>query len=195
MLGLSSLSPQKRERCLMPRKQWLYLGLALTMLGAKPASAQELVVGSGWQVFSWSGSAFSSPWTSFQFSPAGPSVVRITDCCTYGDQFRLSWTGTTSGFFDTSIPSGVGFGSIDPDVSYADPLNSSGSASFGPGNYTFSLELLSTAQGFSFGDGWIIADAGTDIGVVPEPATLSLLATGLVGLAGARRRKLAAKQT
>lgn len=38
-------------------------------------------------------------------------------------------------------------------------------------------------------DTWLVRSGGTPSDVVPEPATMSLLATGLIGLAAGRRRK------
>jgi len=42
---------------------------------------------------------------------------------------------------------------------------------------------------FSTGKGWIVGSVDSTV-VVPEPGTLSLFGTGLIGLAGIIRRKL-----
>ena len=60
---------------------------------------------------------------------------------------------------------------------YTDGLN--GYFGSGPGQFVLDDPARET---------WLVRDAGTPNGVVPEPATMSLLATGLVALAAKRRR-------
>ncbi|HRP07741.1 MAG TPA: PEP-CTERM sorting domain-containing protein [Gemmatimonadales bacterium] len=162
---------------------------AASVLFAAPANAQ-LPVDGGWQQFFWSSvGATESPFDSFVFNP--PTVVKITvtDAFVVGDQFRLSWTGTTSGFFDTSVPidddSDIG---ADADGALANPDWSSGWAIFGPGSYNFTLETILTATCCSGGGAFIRADTEQIGSTVPEPATMTLLATGLAAMAASRRR-------
>ncbi len=130
----------------------------------------------------------AAPWATFAFNTATASTVQITDAFTIGDRFRLSWTGTSVGFFETGAFGGVDgaeSGIEDPDIAFASPLLSKGQAAFGPGNYNMTLSVIRNAAGTTIGGAFIRAT------VVPEPSTYALLATGLISLVVVARRRRA----
>lgn len=163
--------------------------VAAATLFSSSASAQ-LVTGAGWQVFEFSGlGQVQAPFGSFAFNPLSAVQIKLTDCCIIGDRFKISWTGTAIGSFTTSDATAFDgtLGSTDPNVAFADVRNSTGSFNLGAGNYTMTLETVRLTTGYSTGTGWIRADVTT----VPEPGTIGLVAAGLIGLAGAARRRKA----
>jgi PEP-CTERM motif len=161
---------------------------AIVAVSAAPASAQ-LVAGTGWNIFEfYSGSpgtngTIFSPWDVFSFNPVENTMVSFTDYQCTGDNFELSWTGTSSGSIDgsPSVASDCNPNAATPDDGFASASWSSASQFFAPGSYTLTLTQIQDCCGGGYGA--IRAD------VVPEPGTMTLLATGLLGMATARRRK------
>lgn len=110
-------------------------------------------------------------------------VLNVNDVCTSTQvlatpapcqQFALSYTNLT--LPDLSVAAAVG---IDVDLGIGAALDF--------GSNTLNLDLLNLSV--AGGNATINATSP-----VPEPATLSLLATGLVGAAGAMRRRFAASR-
>ena len=164
-----------------------FLAASLFCVAAAAPAAAQPTIGGGWAVFSWSGLGPVASWGgTFGLTSANPFEIRIVDCCVVGDVFRLSWTGTAVGSFDTSAP-GVGGGCFSGDGCWAIPGMSKGSATYGAGTYTYTLETIALAPGFSSGSGFIRADET----VVPEPATWLLMGTGMAGLLAVSRRRRA----
>jgi PEP-CTERM motif len=172
--------------------RWLGLAAIGSLLAAAPLSAQ-VTIGGGWTEFDWFGTSLPlvpSTNGTFSLSPITDLQIEVTDCCIIGDQFTLSWTGTSSGFMTTSDPSafdGVDGGCFTGSDCWAAADISKGSTILGPGSYDFTLEVIREAD---CGDGVCTDGAGfVRADPVPEPSTMALLATGLVSMAGFTRRK------
>ena len=171
----------------------LLLGAALVAAGLAPApaaaQAQPLPNGS-WQMFSWfitSGDG-TDPVEGDGFTVAADQQmrVRITDAGDAGDAFTIFVNGSPFG-----ITPSVGYESIGAftgDEAWNDGRFSQLEFFLNPGQYTLAI-LVREDVGFGYGDGFIRMDTVGGVSVAPEPGTVLLVATGLLGVAAVARRR------
>jgi len=177
----------------------LLLGAALAAIGLAPApaAAQIAPLASGsWQMFSWfvvNGDG-TDPVEGDGFGVESDQQIRlrITDAGDAGDAFTLLVNGSPFAF----TPS-VGYesiGAFDGDEAWGDGRFSQLELFLDPGRYTIAL-LVREDAGFGYGDGFIRWDSVGGVSVAPEPGTVLLMATGLVGTALVARRRRATPDT
>lgn len=164
-------------------RKFLFLGsvLSLGMVSA-PASAAELILGSGWQYFSF-GAAGSSWSDIYTFTLLGSAELQVTDAFNSGDQFEVFINSASQGV--TSTPTGGEFDDIgfDFDTAFSDPRWSSGSYLLGPGSYT--VEGVAVVSPFNIGGAGIQLISANP--AVPEPATWAMMLLGFFAVGGAMR--------
>jgi len=114
------------------------------------------------------------PWT---WTSSVGTLLTVVDAFIAVDQFRIYDFGVAIG--DTSVPSGSNPGLSDPALALLDLNYSRGFFEFAAGSHSLTIEHLAGVPGA----GYFRVDQ------VPEPGTLMLLGSGLVGLVGYRRRK------
>ena len=168
--------------------------LALAAVTARPSQAQ--VLDAGWQVFHFGVAPTVA--TSFTVSSTGPFRVRVVDCCVIGDRFRLHTSFPIVYDYGSAVDpllNGVSSGCFDGDTCWADgrlamiSLTFEDPGSWDLGTWGFDIELLENASGTTNGSGFYRVESLSDPGVVPEPSTYLLMASGLVGLAGVARQR------
>jgi hypothetical protein len=185
--------------------------LAIIAFAARPASAQ--VINGGFESGDFTGwfnelnntgfdgvdafSAHSGSFGAFFGEVGSTSTLRQEVGTTAGQGYTLSFwlsnDGNTPSFFDVSWNGSSLFSLTNP-AGFAYGLNSFNVVGAAGGSTTLLFTFQQDPAFFRLDDVTLDAVGVDPNSVVPEPATMSLLATGLAGMAGAgmrRRRKKA----
>ncbi|HVG39782.1 MAG TPA: PEP-CTERM sorting domain-containing protein [Pyrinomonadaceae bacterium] len=161
----------------------LLAAVAFLALGAGRVSAAptDLPTTGEWQQFFWGENPFPAiddPEEGFLLTTSQAVYLDVADIGVPGDSFSLQVNDI---LFDTPD---VAFGNtviLDPNITFLDAAYSSGRFVLLPGTYNITISLLATNPGG--GSGYIRSTP------TPEPFSMLLLGTGLVGIGGVMRRK------
>ena len=170
-----------------PRR--LVIALASIVAFSDPAnlSAQTPLPLGSWNLFEWFLGAGPVDGSGFLLNAVERTRIRVTDDGVTGDAFDVFLNGSFRAA-TPSVPGGVLTGAFDGDAAWAAPGLSRTEFFVDPGQYTITLTLREAGSGFEFGEGCLRADAAPLASVVPEPASLGLVAAGLVVIGLVRRR-------
>ena len=169
--------------------------LAAFLLAAPVAHAGAIVVGNAnWYEFGFGGAgtfatsgagtvpssggnsqyADDPAWT---WTSSGITVLTVTDAFIAVDQFQIYDFGVAGAL--TSVPAGSNPALSDPVLALLNPDYSRGFFYFGAGSHSLTIGQIAGVPGAGY----------FRVDTVPEPGTILLLGSGLLGLASFRRKR------
>lgn len=158
------------------------IGAVLALLAALSvpagATAQTTLAADNWFSFDWSGLGPVS-----QTFLATTTTLLVVDCCLVGDMFEVFVNGSSIGSTSYADPNSGSSVSGGAEAYWASTLVSKGFFTVGIGDL-ITLSVTQLATGYTTGEGYIQSTTRS----VPEPGSVLLIASGLLGMAFVRRR-------
>jgi hypothetical protein len=176
----------------------LKFALAAILLSVSAVSfAGPITPGAGWYGFCFANGptnpatdgcqnqGVGSSGNSFTFALASAGTLNVTDAFVFGDTFDVYINSVFA--FTTGGGTHTGAETINPDTAFAGGAYDTGSLALVAGSYIVDIFTHETLGGAGGAYIEVLGRAAP----VPEPGILSLVALGLLGVAAARRRRIA----
>jgi hypothetical protein len=146
----------------MPRRRIATLTILIAIASAvglatagSAAATTNLVVNSGWQLFTFGGVGSHASGDPYKFVAAAPATLEVTDGYDHGDQFAVYDNGVLLG--NTSSVATTPGNCSNPDVCFADPAYSHATFNLPIGLH--SITIVAIASPWGGGGAWLRVDA------------------------------------
>ena len=171
------------------------VGLTVALAAPTTVTAQVPLVAGNWARFEYFEGIGRVSGPGFSFTALTQFRLRVTDVGFSGDAFDI-FSGGVRILGTPDVTGGVDTGIFDPETAFVTAALSSAERLLDAGTYTFMVVLRTAGSGFDDGEGFLRVDLvdgppppPPPVDVIPEPASVLLMATGLLGLAVVSRRR------